>query len=349
MSYSAAVSTGYGMIVWGGRKNGTSPATNIGWRYDVASDTWNATSLGASVPEGRYYHTLVWTGDEMLLWGGRDNNGTLLNTGKHYDPTTDVWTELSVTPRTPFKRSYHTAVWTGTEMIVWGGQPATGTGGLYCACPNGSLSHRAADGDGFGDVGVSVPSCDGTAPAGYVADATDCNDAASSAHPGGAEVCDGIDDDCNGLVDESASGEDSDGDGIHDLCDNCPNTSNSTQSDFDHDGEGDACDLNDGLILFTLVGKGGVRWQQETTYQQFNLYRGSLDRLLTVWEYTQDPVVEPEAAHWCGLTTNQQSDSRKPPVGRINFYLVTGKNGTVESSLGTRSDGTERPNSHPCP
>lgn len=35
---------------------------------------------------------------------------------------------------------------------------------------------------------------------------------------------------------------DSDGDGIGDACDNCPNRSNSDQSDMDGDGIGDACD-----------------------------------------------------------------------------------------------------------
>ena len=66
------------------------------------------------------------------------------------------------------------------------------------------------DGDGFGDPAVSRSSCDGAAPAGYVVDYTDCNDAVGSAHPGAAEVGNGIDDDCDGLVDESASAEDGD-------------------------------------------------------------------------------------------------------------------------------------------
>jgi hypothetical protein len=57
------------------------------------------------------------------------------------------------------------------------------------------------------------------------------------------EICgDDDDDDCNGLVDDDASGEDSDGDGIRNLCDNCIDAANLDQTDSDHDGAGDACD-----------------------------------------------------------------------------------------------------------
>src|SRR5436190_823879 len=56
------------------------------------------------------------------------------------------------------------------------------------------------DGDNFGAKLASTRSCN--QPNGYVADATDCNDTAASAHPGGTEVCDGRDNDCNGKADE---------------------------------------------------------------------------------------------------------------------------------------------------
>ena len=54
----------------------------------------------------------------MIVWGG---DGTrLLNTGGRYNPSTDSWTATSTT-NAPGARSSHTAVWTGSEMIVWGG------------------------------------------------------------------------------------------------------------------------------------------------------------------------------------------------------------------------------------
>ncbi|MBZ5640826.1 MAG: hypothetical protein LAO51_18975 [Acidobacteriia bacterium] len=348
LSFAAAISTGAAMIVWGGTTCCVGTPTNIGWRYDVASDTWLPTSRGDLVPEARSLHSLVWTGSDMLLWGGRNYTGTRYNDGRHYDPATDVWTEIPVTPQTPSPRAYQTAVWTGTQMIIWGGEISTSTGGLYCACPNGSHFYRDADGDGYGDPGVSAPSCTGTAPAGYLADATDCNDAASSAHPGGAEVCDGIDNDCNGLVDESASGEDSDGDGIHDLCDNCRYTTNSTQSDFDHDGEGDACDLNDGLIYEWRDDKTSVSWQAEQGPTSWNLYIGDLDVLKATGVYTQAPGSNPLAQRQCGVSTTFADDLADPEVGKASFSLVTGVTAGAEGSLGSSSAGP-RSNQNPCP
>jgi predicted outer membrane repeat protein len=72
------------------------------------------------------------------------------------------------------------------------------------------------DGDGHGDPGASVLAC--TRPAGYVASADDCDDAAPAVHPGAGEQCNGSDDDCNGLVDDNVVNQvwyvDGDGDGF---------------------------------------------------------------------------------------------------------------------------------------
>ena len=55
----------------------------------------------------------------MIVWGGNGVNGNLM-TGGRYDPGADSWIATS-TINAPSARSYHTAVWTGSEMIVWGG------------------------------------------------------------------------------------------------------------------------------------------------------------------------------------------------------------------------------------
>ena len=56
-----------------------------------------------------------------------------------------------------------------------------------------------ADGDGFGNAAVSINAC--TQPSGFVANSTDCNDANAAIKPGAIEICNGIDDDCNGTID----------------------------------------------------------------------------------------------------------------------------------------------------
>ena len=60
--------------------------------------------------------------------------------------------------------------------------------------------YRDADGDGYGNPGKATTTA--SRPAGYVANNSDCNDSNSSVHPGAAEVCDGVDNNCNGQVDE---------------------------------------------------------------------------------------------------------------------------------------------------
>jgi N-acetylneuraminic acid mutarotase len=82
-------------------------------------DVWTGTST-TDAPAARRLHTAVWTGTEMIIWGGHNQSANPINTGARYNPSTNTWTATS-TVNAPQARSEHTAVWTGTEMIVWGG------------------------------------------------------------------------------------------------------------------------------------------------------------------------------------------------------------------------------------
>jgi N-acetylneuraminic acid mutarotase len=119
------------MIIWGGSDDAQYLYT-IG-RYNPASDSWTPNNP-AFAPAGRIGHSAIWTGTEMIVWGGVAN-GTfeVTNTGGRYNPSTDSWTPTSLNG-VPMARAGHSGVWTGSEMIIWGGGDTAGdfnTGSRY--------------------------------------------------------------------------------------------------------------------------------------------------------------------------------------------------------------------------
>ena len=81
---------------------------------------------------------------------------------------------------------------------------------------SGVTFYADADGDGYGDATNMIQACD--QPEGYVAEATDCDDGSSANYPGADEVCDDVDNDCDGEIDNGAIDAptwygDNDGDG----------------------------------------------------------------------------------------------------------------------------------------
>jgi len=201
------------MIVWGG-STGTVALGN-GGRYAPTTDTWLATP-DSGAPSARYGHTAVWAGNEMIVWGGW-NGTTYYGTGARYSPTNNSWVATSATGA-PTSRANHTAVATDREMIVWGGDLMRNTGGRYCvSC---GTAYRDVDADGHGNPNVTWSLCDGPAPAGYVVSGDDCDDADPNNFPGNLELCDGRDNDCNGLIEvpapEACDSRDNDCNGLID-------------------------------------------------------------------------------------------------------------------------------------
>jgi len=154
---AAAVWTGSEMIVWGGLTFNTIPPTifNNGGIYDPTTNSWRSVST-VGAPVARFAHTAVWTGSEMIVWGGYSHTFNFLptggvagdavrdpqaitidlgplNSGGIYNPATDTWRPVS-TLNAPPPRGEHTAIWTGSRMIVWGGdgpQSNLAGGGIY--------------------------------------------------------------------------------------------------------------------------------------------------------------------------------------------------------------------------
>ncbi len=154
-----AVWTGTEMLVWGGYNSASGTYFADGGRYNPATDTWGPAITTTDAPSSRHFHRAVWTGTEMIFWGGL-RFGAHLNTGHRYNPTTDTWGPAFSTTGAPTGRTGHTAVWTGSEMIIWGGREEgnvyVNTGGRYnpttdtwgnplstTDAPSGRISHAA--------------------------------------------------------------------------------------------------------------------------------------------------------------------------------------------------------------
>ena len=115
-----AIWNGLEMIVWGGTNSGT--IFDTGGRYSPVTNSWTITST-SNAPVARRRHTAVcdWERNDRLGGVTRDFSGnTALDTGARYNPNTDSWTATSTT-NVPTARYLFSAVWTGSEMIVWGG------------------------------------------------------------------------------------------------------------------------------------------------------------------------------------------------------------------------------------
>jgi len=126
-----SVWTGSEMIIWGGTTGGDGNGThNTGARFNPLTQSWNEVSM-INPPQKRADHTAVWTGDGMIIWGGRGSTPQIgeLQDGGIYFPDTDSWTTINMNDA-PFERDDHKAIWTGDEMVIWGGSAGL-SGGRY--------------------------------------------------------------------------------------------------------------------------------------------------------------------------------------------------------------------------
>jgi hypothetical protein len=137
-----AVWTGSKMVVWGGTDGNQNLQT--GGIYDPMTDTWTPTAVG---PTQRQFHTAVWTGMQMIIFGGYGFDGAtdnvFLSTGGVFDPGANAWAPLQTLDQPP-PRMHHTAVWTGSAMLIWGGEVApsafTADGSKFSVAEDGWLS-----------------------------------------------------------------------------------------------------------------------------------------------------------------------------------------------------------------
>ena len=124
---ATATWTGTEVLVVGGHSGDIDggPLYADGLAYNPMTNRWRQLpSMGV----GRIGHTAVWTGSQLLIWGGqtvRAGDRTATPHGMAYDPATDQWSALPISPLRG--RTGHVAVWTGSQMLIWGGTPARQT------------------------------------------------------------------------------------------------------------------------------------------------------------------------------------------------------------------------------
>ncbi|MDP8937331.1 MAG: hypothetical protein M3O23_06335 [Actinomycetota bacterium] len=109
--------TGTEMLVWGQGAGVDSPGADLpaGAAYDPAADRWR---LLAPSPVAPRIAVPVWTGREMVVWGGQ-SGPRYFDDGAAYDPAADRWRPL---PAAPLAARFTFAVWSGAQMLVWGGE-----------------------------------------------------------------------------------------------------------------------------------------------------------------------------------------------------------------------------------
>lgn len=123
---SAAVWTGREVIIWGGAPDYERDPFEDGAAYDPRTDTWRTIAKSPLGP--RASDIALWTGDEMLVWGGAGGGDgpVFVGDGAAYDPDTDSWRPILPPRREPTLNTSYEAVWTGSEMIIWGGDRGRG-------------------------------------------------------------------------------------------------------------------------------------------------------------------------------------------------------------------------------
>ncbi len=100
--------------------------------FSIPAPGWTTSSAG-DTPSAATGQAGVWTGQQLLVWGGSLGAGVDSASGAGYRPDLDAWQTIPGT-NAPSARDQHTAVWSGQEMIVWGGASAgyyVNTGGRF--------------------------------------------------------------------------------------------------------------------------------------------------------------------------------------------------------------------------
>jgi uncharacterized repeat protein (TIGR03803 family) len=197
----------YGMTVYGGSSN-----AGVIFSFDLSSSTYTKLKDFGGADGEHGFGSLLQASDGKLYGMTANGGSNIVGVIFSFDPSSNAFAKLQ------------------DFNYTNGANPAYGSAFIEVdECVSGTTYYKDADADGYGDPTNSVVDC--SQPAGYVTNNSDCNDSPSTGgtvHPGATELCNGIDDNCDGSVDEGFA--DTDGDHLADCVD--PDDDNDGVPDF---------------------------------------------------------------------------------------------------------------------
>lgn len=129
------VAAGQRLLFWGHARGKGAPAGDartVALVYEPALDRWRPMSA-AGMPSPRMGMARVWTGRELLVWGGygiQAGDQAIRQDGALYDPSADRWRPMAPVPaplefrvqRLPGRPGNVAFAWTGSELVVHDGR-----------------------------------------------------------------------------------------------------------------------------------------------------------------------------------------------------------------------------------
>jgi hypothetical protein len=116
-------------------------SAGCGWGAAVCAlpKGWTKIAAPPAGFAGRYGHAAVWTGKEMIVWGGQRWDQTPLADGARYDPKSNTWKLMATPPSGFVARRWPQAIWTGGTLFLGLGDGSSGrlsTAALYTPATN---------------------------------------------------------------------------------------------------------------------------------------------------------------------------------------------------------------------